>query len=97
MVSKETQELLKSDQRHIVHGRYPIGKSPVMVIDKAKGIYFEDTEGKEYIDGGSQLVCVNLGYGCREVLDAVVEQMQKLEYVTLIYGFSNIDSIKCSE
>jgi len=97
MVSKETQELLKFDQRHIVHGRYPIGKSPVMVIDKAKGIYFEDTEGKEYIDGGSQLVCVNLGYGCREILDAVVEQMEKSEYSTLFYGFSNRASIKCSE
>lgn len=97
MISEETQKLLKLDKEHIVHGRFPIGESPVMVIDKAYGIYFEDTEGKKYIDGGSQLVCVNLGYGRKEIADAIKEQMQKLEYSTLFYGFSNRPSIECAE
>jgi len=97
MVSKETEELQKYDGEHIVHGRFPIGKTPDMIIDKAQGIYFEDTEGKKYIDGGSQLICVNLGYGCTEIHDAINEQLKKLEYSTLFFGFSNRASIECAE
>ena len=40
-------------------------------MDNSHGIYFQDTEGKEYIDGASQLLCVNLGYGQTEIIQAI--------------------------
>lgn len=97
MTGEKTKELLKFDREHIVHGRYPIGENFGIVIDSADGVIFKDTEGKEYIDGASQLACVNLGYGCKEVIDAVIEQIQKLQYNTLFYGFSNRPSIECAQ
>jgi len=97
MVSRTTEELLKWDREHIVHSRWPIGGNNGIVMDKSHGIYFQDTEGKEYIDGASQLLCVNLGYGQTEIIDAILAEMQKLQYGMLFHGFSNVASIRCGQ
>jgi len=97
MTSKRTDELLKWDREHIVHSRCGIGGNIGIVADKSHGIYFQDTEGKEYIDGASQLLCVNLGYGQREIIDAVYKEMERLQYSMLFHGFANEASIKCGQ
>lgn len=97
MASRTTKELLEWDREHIVHSRYPLGENNGIVMDKSHGIYFQDTEGKEYIDGASQLLCVNLGYGQTEIIDAILEEMQKLQYGMLFHGFSNVASIRCGQ
>jgi len=97
MVSKRTDELLRWDREHIVHSKWGIGGNCGIAIDKSYGIYFQDTEGKEYIDASSQLVCVNLGYGQQEIIDAVREEMDKLQYAMHFYGFTNEPSIRCGQ
>src|SRR6476646_8719683 len=52
-----------------------------MVIDRAKGIYFWDVDGKRYMDFNSQLMCVNIGHGDERVFRAINEQMEKVCYV----------------
>jgi adenosylmethionine-8-amino-7-oxononanoate aminotransferase len=47
----------------------------------------------EHIYGVSQLLCVNVGHGQREIFDAVYNEMEKLQYGMLFYGFPNIASI----
>jgi len=39
MTSKRTEELLKWDREHIVHGRWPIRGNAGIVLDKSHGIY----------------------------------------------------------
>ena len=97
MTSKRTEELLQWDREHIVHGRFGIGSNSGIIIDKGYGIYFQDTEGKEYIDSCSQLLCVNLGHGQAEIIAAAREQMDKLQYVTKFFGLCNEASIKCAQ
>ena len=97
MVSRMTEEFLKWDREHMVHGRWAIGGNNGIVTDKSRGIYFQDTEGKEYIDGASQLLCVNLGYGQKEIIDAIYKEVEKLQYGMLFHGFSNVASIKCGQ
>lgn len=97
MNSKNTEELLKWDAGHIVHSKWAIGGNNGVILDKSHGIYLQDTEGKEYIDSGSQLICVNLGYGQKELIDAIREELDKLQYGTLFFGFSNEASIKCGQ
>ena len=96
MSSKRTAELLKWDREHIVHSRWGIGGNIGIITDKSHGIYFQDTEGKEYIDGASQLLCVNLGYGQREIIDAAYKEMKRLQYSMLFHGFSSVAIIECS-
>lgn len=52
-----------------------------LVVDRAKGIYFWDADGKRYMDFNSQLMCVNLGHGDERVLDAIKAQLDQLCYV----------------
>jgi putrescine aminotransferase len=97
MTSGRTEQFLKWDREHIVHSRYPIGENNGITLDRGKGIYLYDTEGKEYIDGCSQLVCVNLGYGQQEIIDAAREQMEKLPFGMYFFGFANEASIRCGQ
>ncbi len=71
------------DRDHIIHPVYPVGEKIGPVIENGHGVILLDTEGNEYIDCRAQLACVNLGYGRREIIDAVMEQMDKLQYTTL--------------
>jgi taurine--2-oxoglutarate transaminase len=48
--------------------------------ERAEGIYFWDVNGKRYIDMSSQLVCSNIGYGNRRVIDAIKQQAEELAY-----------------
>ncbi len=97
MNSRKTEELLRWDREHIAHGRWPIGENRDILIDKSHGIYLQDTKGKEYIDGASQLLCVNLGYGQREIIEAVSQEMEKLQYGMLFHGFSNTAIVECGQ
>lgn len=56
------------------------GLNPINV-ERAKGVYLFDRNGKRYIDFSSQLINVNVGHGRHEVTEAVVKQMQQLSYV----------------
>ena len=89
MVSKRTQELLKADAEHVVHGMHTVGRNIGIVMEKAHGIYLEDTEGKEYIDLSSQLICVNLGHRRQEIIDAVTKAMNEIDFVTTFFGVTN--------
>lgn len=49
-------------------------------VDRAKGAYFWDTDGKRFLDFNSQLMSVNIGHGDPRITQAVVAQMEKLAY-----------------
>jgi len=92
------EELLKWDADHLMHWVMPVGQNAGFIIDKAKGIKFYDTKGKEYIDGASQLVCVTLGYKYNdEIAAAAAEQLKKLPYMTNFWGFTNPAAIECGQ
>ncbi|WP_099204128.1 aminotransferase class III-fold pyridoxal phosphate-dependent enzyme [Scatolibacter rhodanostii] len=50
-------------------------------IEKADNIYVWDENGKEYIDLGSQLVNVNIGFGNQNIIKAIQHQVETLAYV----------------
>ena len=44
-----------------------------MIVARGKGIYVTDTSGREYIDAGAGLACVNVGYGREEIARAIYD------------------------
>ena len=56
------------------------GLNPV-VLDYAKGNYFYDTSGKQYLDFSSQFVFSNLGHGDERMAKAIGDQAGRLEAV----------------
>jgi len=97
MEKAKTGELLKWDCEHLIHSMSPLGSTRGVVFDTAEGIILRDTEGKEYIDSCSQLVNVNIGHGRKEVIEAIVEQLGKLQYTTTYYGFTNTAAVLCAK
>ena len=55
-------------------------------IEKAEGIYMWDFDGNRYTDMSSQLVSLNVGHGCRPIIDAIKEQAEKYCYLGPSYG-----------
>lgn len=53
-----------------------------IAIERAEGVYLYEIGGKKIIDFSSGLMSVNIGHGDQRVTAAVVEQMQKVSYVT---------------
>ncbi len=55
-------------------------------VRRAEGIYFWDYDGNRYTDMSSQLVNMNLGFGIREIGDAIKAQVDKYCFIGPSYG-----------
>ena len=82
-VSRTSREL---DMRHLWHGslqHHGLEKHPPLEVVQADGCYVYDSAGRRYLDAMAGLWCVNVGYGRREIVDAVADQMARLPYYPL--------------
>ena len=61
------------------------------------GVKVVDRDGRESIDAFAGLYCVNVGYGRKEIADAIYEQAKKLAYYHAYAGHSNEPVIQLSE
>jgi len=68
-----------------------------LVIERAKGVYVYDTEGRDYIEGMAGLWCTALGWGNEELADAAAEQMKRLSFAHLFGGRSHDPAIELAE
>jgi 4-aminobutyrate---pyruvate transaminase len=68
-----------------------------LVIERARGVYVYDTEGKDYIEGMAGLWCTALGYGNEELVEAAATQMRKLSFAHLFSGRSHDPAIELAE
>ncbi len=73
------------------------GVSGARIIDSGSGIRIVDADGKEYIDAFAGLYCVNVGYGRKEITQAIQRQAEKLAYYHTYVGHSNEAVIRLSE
>ena len=68
-----------------------------LVIERGKGVYVYDTDGKPYIEGMAGLWCTALGYGNEELVEAAAAQMRKLSFAHLFTGKSHDPAIELAE
>ena len=70
------------DARHQLHPWHSMGveNSNYMVASKAEGIYIFNENGKRFIDGPGGMWSTNIGYGRREMADAIAEQVLTLPF-----------------
>ncbi|MBF0278473.1 MAG: aspartate aminotransferase family protein [SAR324 cluster bacterium] len=57
-------------------------KAKPYLLESAEGMYYQSPEGKVLLDGTSGLWCVNAGHGRKEIREAVLSQMEKLDYAS---------------
>jgi len=92
-----TEELLKYDNEHLLHGLAPVKKNQGFVIESADGVMLKDTNGKTLMDLSAQAINVNLGHNRRDVLEAAKEQMDRLAFSFILRGFANLPSIELAQ
>ena len=61
-----------------------------IVIERGKGIYLYDVNGKRYIDGISGIYVANIGHGNEYVLEAMRRQQEKISFVAPLHAVSDI-------
>ena len=68
-----------------------------LVIAEGHGVRVKDIRGKDYLDGMAGLWCVNLGYGRREISEAIAAQSAKLSFFHAFNSMSTDVAIECAE
>ena len=68
-----------------------------LIISEGRGVRIKDIHGKEYLDGMAGLWCVNLGYGRREISDAIAAQSSKLSFFHTFNSMSTDVAIECAQ
>lgn len=59
------------------------------VIVGAEGAHVTDSEGNQLIDGIGGLWCVNVGHKRKEIIDAITEQLNTLDFYSTFYNFTH--------
>ena len=68
-----------------------------MIVSKAKGIRMKDQKGRDLIDCGAGLWCVNIGYGRKELAKAAADATNDLAYYHIFGGASSEPIIRLAE
>ena len=71
------------DNRHYLHpwdAMWRRGEADRTISARAEGIYVYDPAGKRLIDGPGGMWCSQIGYGRREMAEAIAEQVMQLSY-----------------
>lgn len=96
----ETTELAKRDAAHVIHPVTPpreMETEGARVVVEGDGWWITDDRGRRLIDAFAGLWCVSVGHGRAEIIDAVREQMETLEYFTIFHGQSHPRAIELAE
>lgn len=83
---KNAEEVKEASLKYNLHSWSVQGKLNPAVVEKAEGIYYYTADGKKMADMSSQLVNLNVGYGNKDIIDAIKEQAEKLAYISPAYA-----------
>ena len=102
--SRETSDSIKwlkeHNGQHQLHPMQPpsvVASNPPPIITAGDGVMIKDIDGREFIDCQGGLWCVNTGHNRSEIKQAIIEQMDQLQYYSLFPGSSNAPSIKLAK
>ena len=97
--AKTTAELIELDRRHVWHPFTQMSewtRFEPLIIERGKGNYLFDTEGRRYLDGTSSLWVTVHGHGRPEINRAIKAQLDRVAHSTLL-GLGNVPSIELAE
>ena len=61
-----------------------------LIFERAKGLYYWDSEGKRYFDAIGGIFVATLGHGHPRILDAMRRQMEKMTFAPPLHGISDV-------
>src|SRR5262245_36086749 len=94
---RQLQDADKAFHLHPFTNHQEMHSQGTHVIVAGDGCYLTDATGRRLLDGLAGLWCVNVGYGRREIINAVHQQMGWLPYYCSFFNTTNEPSIRLAE
>ena len=94
---RTAEELAAIDRQRIIHPYLPSATEERVVMVEGDGCRLRDADGRDYLDATGGLWLAQIGHGRREIAAAAAEQMERLEYFTSFWEFSNDRAIELAE
>lgn len=94
---KESSEVWENDRRHVLHPFTHFAsfrREGALVLERGKGCYVTDENGKHYFDAVGGMWCTNIGLGREEMADAIADQVRKLAYANPFVDLTNQPSAR---
>jgi L-2,4-diaminobutyrate transaminase len=88
------------DRQSVLHPLTSIAahmKSGPLIVGRGRGVRIRDRKGREMIDCGAGLWCVNIGYGRPEIAEAARQAIEDLNYYHIFGGSSNEPIIRLAD
>ena len=74
-----------------------VREAPPDIIARGDGSWIWDVDGHRLIDAVGGLWCANLGFGRREIRDAIVAQLDELPFYNTFRGANHPSAIELSQ
>jgi adenosylmethionine-8-amino-7-oxononanoate transaminase len=90
------RELERLDKKHLWHPftqQFLWEKDPTLIVERGRGVYFYDVDGKKYLDGVSSLWVNLLGHNHPALNRAFKQQLSKIAHSTFL-GLSHRPGIE---
>ena len=85
------------DRALLIHPHLPDSIDERVVMTEGSGCRLRDVDGREYLDATGGLWLAQIGHGRAEIAEVAAQQMQRLEYFTSFWEFSNDRAIELAE
>ncbi len=99
-INLDTDSILDKDA-HLIQSFADLNalkdKAARTVISRAEGTRVWDNDGNELIDGIGGLWCVNIGHRRQEVIEAITNQLNTLDYYSTFYNFTHPAAAQLAE
>lgn len=69
------------------------GEAAQRIVTGGEGVFIQDRDGTRLLDGFAGLYCVNVGYGRKEIAEAIADQARELSYYHAYAGHGSEASI----
>jgi len=99
-IAAQNYSLEEMDRQSLIHPATSIAdhlKNGPTIISEGSGVRVKDRHGRELIDCGAGLWCVNIGYGRAELGEAAAQAMRDLGYYHTFASHSNEAIIRLAD
>lgn len=82
----KAEEIRNDSKKYVLQSWSTQADLDQIPIERGEGIYLYDHDGNRYTDMSSQQVNLNLGYGNKDIAEAMAEQMKKYSFIGPSYA-----------
>ena len=96
----QLDNLRASDQKFHLHPfthHSDMHKAGTQVVTGSSGVYVTDQDDRRLLDGLAGLWCVNVGYGRKEIAEAVYKQMLEVPYYPSFFNTTTEPAVRLAE